>query len=272
MSTSTTSVIGFDSAWTDNPRAPGGICVLREDEAGSRLHFMPRLASFNEAVEIIHSERGQVGKCLVALDQPTIVPNLSGSRPVDKVAGSLISWVGGGVQPANRSKLGMFDAAAPIWRFKGALGAIEDPELARTAHEGLFLLEVFPALALLAIENTYCRRLGAPKYNPANRKTFKFAHWQSVSETVRKFGELRALAQLESWCSAVSANAAPMKADQDKIDAMICALIGLHWLAAPREQSVMIGDLENGYMIAPAINGIHERLLTAARQRDVPIR
>jgi predicted RNase H-like nuclease len=34
----------------------------------------------------------------------------------------------------------------------------------------------------------------------------------------------------------------------------------------------MIGDLENGYMIAPAINGVHERLLTAARQRDVPIR
>jgi predicted RNase H-like nuclease len=34
----------------------------------------------------------------------------------------------------------------------------------------------------------------------------------------------------------------------------------------------MIGDLDNGYMIAPAVNGIHERLVTAARKRNVPIR
>jgi predicted RNase H-like nuclease len=76
------------------------------------------LASFSEAEAIIRAETLEVGKSLIALDQPTIVPNLSGSRPVDKVAGALISWVGGGVQPANRSKLGMFDDAAPIWRFK----------------------------------------------------------------------------------------------------------------------------------------------------------
>lgn len=53
---------------------------------------------------------------------------------------------------------------------------------------------------------------------------------------------------------------------------MICALIGLCWLTAPRDQSVMIGDLQNGYMIAPAINGVHERLVAAATQRGVPIR
>ncbi|MBY4591746.1 MULTISPECIES: DUF429 domain-containing protein [Rhizobium] len=271
-SATTISVVGFDSAWTDNPRAPGAICVVRLDTQGARLHVAPRLASFSEAATVIRTERSEVGKCLVALDQPTIVPNLSGSRPVDKVAGALISWVGGGVQPANRSKLGMFDDAAPIWRFKQAIGAIEDPEAARAASSGLFLIEVFPALALVVMESAYCQRYGAPKYNPANRKMFKLDHWLSVAETIRTFGSLRALEQLELWCSDVSTNLMPRKADQDKVDAMICGLVGLHWLLAPRDQSVMIGDLDNGYMIAPAVNGIHERLVTAARKRNVPIR
>ena len=98
----TISVVGFDSAWTDNPKAPGAICVVRLDTQGARLHVEPRLASFSEAAALIQAERLEVSKCVVALDQPTIVPNLTGSRPVDRVAAALISWVGGGVQPANR--------------------------------------------------------------------------------------------------------------------------------------------------------------------------
>ncbi|MGO6755903.1 DUF429 domain-containing protein (plasmid) [Rhizobium ruizarguesonis] len=266
-----TSIVGFDSAWTDNPKAPGAICVIRLGADGAFLHLPPRLASFAEALDVIENERGDAQKCLVALDQPTIVPNLTGSRPVDKVAGSLISWIGGGVQPASRSKKGMFDDAAPIWRFKQALGAIEDPELARTASSGTFLLEVFPALALAAIESAFCSRLAAPKYNPSNRKRFKISDWQAVAEAVRRFGTLNSLQHLDEWCSVAASSELPRKADQDKVDALICGLIGLHWFVAPRDQSVMIGDLQNGYMIAPAISGVHERLHAAARQRDVPI-
>ena len=267
-----TSIVGFDSAWTDNPKAPGAICVIHLEPAGTYLNLAPQLASFAEALDIIQRESKNAQKCVVALDQPTIVPNLTGSRPVDKVAGSLISWIGGGVQPASQSKKGMFDGAAPIWRFKQALGAIEDPELARTALSGTFLLEVFPALALAAIENAFCSRLAAPKYNPANRRRFKISDWQAVTEAVRRFGLSNSLLHLDEWCSVVASQETPRKADQDKLDALICGLIGLHWLVGPRDQSVMIGDLESGYMIAPAINGVNDRLRAAARQRDVSIK
>lgn len=271
LHTGFTSIVGFDSAWTDNPKAPGAICVIRLDGDGAHLYLAPRLAAFAEALDVIERERKEAQKCLVALDQPTIVPNLTGSRPVDRVAGSLISWIGGGVQPASRSKKGMFDDGAPIWRFKQTLAATEEPELARAASSGLFLIEVFPALALAAIEGTFCSRLAAPKYNPANRKRFKISDWQAVAEAVRRFGMLNSLRHLDEWCLIAASSEAPRKADQDKVDALICGLIGLHWLAAPRDQSVMIGDLESGYMIAPATRGVHERLRAAARQRDVAI-
>ena len=52
----TTSIIGFDSAWTDNPRAPGAICTIRIDRAGRRTLVPPRLASFAESLAAIEAE------------------------------------------------------------------------------------------------------------------------------------------------------------------------------------------------------------------------
>jgi putative transposase len=43
------------------------------------------------------------------------------------------SWLGGGVQPSNRGRLGMFCDASPIWRFLTARGAEDNPERARIA-------------------------------------------------------------------------------------------------------------------------------------------
>ena len=202
MNQETTSIIGFDSAWTDNPQSPGAICVIRQGPEGTWLHLAPILVSFDEAAQIIQSEQDQVTKCLVALDQPTIVPNLKGSQPVDKVAGSLISWVGGGAQPANRSKVGMLDDTAPIWRFKNALNVVEDPEAARSAASGLFLIEVFPALALVCLNDAFCQRLAQPKYNPAVHKRFRIEHWQAVIETIRAFGQSGTVSQIDEWCDA----------------------------------------------------------------------
>ena len=165
------SVVGFDSAWTDNPKAPGAVATIRA--RNDKLEFVePELASFETALRIIRAERGTSDLCLVAIDQPTIVANETGMRPVDRLASSFISWLGGGVQPANRSKSAMFGDNAPIWSFKASLGAIEDPERSLTAKSGCFIMEVFPALALAGIEPNYCRRLGAPRYNPTRRKTF----------------------------------------------------------------------------------------------------
>ena len=166
LPTNITCIIGFDSAWTDNIKTPGAVCALVMGKDGTVSFKPPCHALFGEALAFIEAERRSCDTCLVALDQPTIVPNTTGSRPVDRVAGSLISFIGGGVQPANRSKKGMFDDDAPLWCFKAHLGAMEDPELGRTAENGLFIIEVFPALALPAFEVAFNGHLKGPKYKP----------------------------------------------------------------------------------------------------------
>src|SRR5258708_19684939 len=82
---------GFDSGWADNPKAPGAICAVGiEDGRPVRFH-PPQLVSFDQALTFIRKVRSDDGTTLIALDQPTVVPNLTGMRPLERVPPSLVS-------------------------------------------------------------------------------------------------------------------------------------------------------------------------------------
>lgn len=263
-------VFGFDSAWTDRPKAPGAICAVGCDRDGDLTFHPPRLASFAEAQEFITTARHGYDVALVALDQPTVVPNATGMRPVERLAASVVSHVGGGVQPANRGRTGMFCDLAPVWRFLAALDAVEDPFRARAAAEGMFLIEVFPALALPALEDGFAGRLAAPKYNPAHPRKFRLDHWRAVAQAVRRTALSLEIPALAGWAEEMMALQKPRKADQDRLDATICALIGIIWRGGPAEGSAMLGDLGQGYMVTPISPAIRPRLEAAAARQGIP--
>ncbi|MSP20701.1 MAG: DUF429 domain-containing protein [Alphaproteobacteria bacterium] len=185
------------------------------------------------------------------------------------MAASLISWLGGGVQPANRQRLGFFDDAAPIWLFKERLGATENPERSRAAASGLFWIEVFPAVALASMAPAFYGRLAAPHYNPARRRTFRIGDWCRIIDAVAAASAN--VCGPREWCDEHKRMQTPQKPDQDKLDAIICALVGLRWRTARRAGSIMIGDLQTGYMIAPVTQDVRARLTEAAARIGVPI-
>lgn len=258
------TLIGFDSAWTDKPKAPGAICAMIFEKDRPIEFHEPRLASFAQALEFIAQVRSPDGLTLVALDQPTIVPNAASLRPVERVVASLVSWLGGGVQPSNTSKRGMFCQDAPIWPFLQSLGAIEQPEEARTARDGLHLIEVFPALALPSLSPAFFGRLAAPRYNPKNRSKFQHSDWvrvaQAAAEQFDQFGAVTGAI----WCRHQADSSKPSKADQDRLDAMLCLLVGMTWRMRPRTASMLVGDLAEGYMVFPASPAVRERMTAAA--------
>ncbi|EDP62727.1 hypothetical protein BAL199_23002 [alpha proteobacterium BAL199] len=268
---SSTVIFGFDSAWTDAPKMPGAICAIAFDDRGEAEFHEPRLVSFAHALAFVEALRQDFAVSLVAVDQPTVVRNTSGSRPVDKVAAALVSFVGGGVQPANRSKVGMFCDNSPIWSFLSALKATEDPVEARVARTGQFLIEVFPALALPALEDRFARRLGAPKYNPKNRRKFRLDDWRSVSRVIQATADGLGVSDLAEWADRMHTLSQPRKPDQDRLDAALCALIGLGWRAGPTAASAMLGDLMTGYMVTPISEATRPRLVQASIRRNVPM-
>jgi predicted RNase H-like nuclease len=112
----------------------------------------------------------------------------------------------------------MFDEGAPIWRFKRYLGATEDPEVSRKASHGIFIVEVFPAPA---------------------RKTFRLHDWEAVIETVASYARTARIDGIEAWTRELAARRPPRKADQDQLDAVLCALIGHHWRARGHKDGLL---------------------------------
>jgi predicted RNase H-like nuclease len=264
--------VGFDSAWTDNPRAFGAICAVGIEGGRSVSWHPPRLAGFDDALAFIRDVRSPSGLTLIALDQPTLVPNSESMRPVERAAASVVSWLGGGVQAAHTGKVGMFCKDSPIWPFLKAVDAVEDPEVARVATEGVFLMEVFPALALPSLDEAFATRLGAPKYNPANRRQYKGAGWLRVTAAVAKEAGELGCPELAAWCCEAHEMTRPRKADQDRLDAGICLAIALRWRLRQREASIMMGDLSTGYMVSPASATMRAMLVVAAaKMGGVPV-
>ncbi len=262
--------VGFDSAWADNAKAPGAICSVHFDGVGFMDFRPPELVGFDRALNYIRDVHRPGALAIVALDQPTIVSNSTGMRPVERVAASLISWMGGGVQPANTGRP-LFGPAAPITRFLGQLGAAEDPEIARTAGRGLHLIEVFPALALASLEPAFFGLRQGPRYNPARRRTFRIEDWNAVVETAMREARNFACAPLVGWLEGMRTIAAPLKEHQDRVDAALCLLIAIRWRLGRREQSTAIGDLRNGYIVAPVSEPVLKRLREVAAERGVPM-
>lgn len=126
--------VGFDSAWAG--KKPGGIVWTSFEFGEFNCCTTPRLTSFDDAATLIQKLDGIHDYVLVAMDQPTVVPNTEGLRPVERVAGSLLGKLNSGVQSTNRSKP-PFNDDAPVWRFLSQISARECPLAARNGESGL---------------------------------------------------------------------------------------------------------------------------------------
>lgn len=261
---------GFDSAWTDIPGKPGALASIILGTDGSLRLSTPEPATFDDARDSIIDLAAKAPLHIVGIDQPTIVPNDTGSRPADRVAASLIGKMKGGVQPANRGRTKMFGNAAPIWRFLGAIPHVQSPAYAIGADEGQVIMEVFPALAILGLFPRYIERGRQPKYNPQRLETFDLRDWRSLALDLAQHGEEAGITGLPDWARAVSALARPGKSDQDALDAVICAIQAFHWWRWGFQKSALIGDEKTGYIVAAANAWTMDYLRAQADKRSVP--
>lgn len=260
--------VGFDSAWTG--KTPGGIACATFEKDRPPAFVEPKLVHFEEAARIIERLRDECRYVLVAIDQPTLVPNETGMRPVERVAATLIGSLGSGVQPAFRGRRATFGPDAPIWKFLDRIGARENPPAARTATDGLHLVEVFPALALPALEPRILTRGRAACYNPKNRN-FSLSDWRLAATAVRRHASDLGLPPLSRWAGEAARLAAPTKSNQDLLDAAVCLLVALCWRRTPRDRSAVIGDSRTGYVVTPVSPVSREILERAADVKDVQI-
>lgn len=254
----TTLLIGFDSAWTaTNSGALVG--VLRAHDGKLQELGPPRVVNYGQAERTILDWQTQHNPAttIVLPDQPTIVKNTHGQRPVENLVGSPVSLRYGGVQPANTARAEMFGEDAPVWQFLTQFGGPADP-LVPVAGTRVF--ETYPVLAMIALGWTLPdrrRESRLPNYNP-QRRTFSNSDWRHVCERARDAISERGLPELVHWLDAVSRSTKPRKSDQDGLDACVCLLAALHF--AESKNCLMVGNLDTGYIVVPYGDGLSKEL------------
>jgi predicted RNase H-like nuclease len=255
----TTLLVGFDSAWTA-ANSGGLVAVLRCGDGQYIELGSPRIFNYAQAEQVVRDLQAEhsPASTIILLDQPAIVRNAAGQRPVENTASSPVSLRFGGMQPANISRADMLRPAAPVWQFRAAFGGTADPLLQGT---GTLVYEIYPVLALIAMEwhLPHTRLTGRlPKYNPERRRTFLLSDWQEVCS--RAAGRLRidGVVGLAAWCDDLARIPKPQKRDQDGLDACLCLLVSLR-MAEGRE-CLMVGQLQTGYVVVPAGLRLKEEL------------
>lgn len=255
-------LIGFDSAWSaTNSGAIAGAMV--EDNGSLSLVLPARNADFQNAKESIDELRGEVDQVIIFIDQPTIVRNTSGSRPVEDIVSSIVGLRYGGMQRSATeepiARIPMFGADAPIWDFLGRFGGAVNPF--GNLDEPVLVFETYPVLYIIA--NNWlmqdARPSGRlPKYNPVRQKTFQLDDWKFLCNcTISKSRELD-FDGLAEWFSTAHTNTSPNKKAQDQLDASICLLQAVEWFFS--SNFLVIGNLDTGYITTKWTAAIEEEM------------
>ena len=164
----------------------------------------------------------------------------------------------------------MFGDNAPIWLFLKQLPHRQLPWDAVGADTGAYIMEVYPALMILGLFPVYFERGRLPKYNPANQKQFNLQDWQSLVTQIGRVACAERIEDLLEWARAMAAVEKPRKSDQDKVDAILCALQALLWWRSGAKNSFVIGDEVAGYMVSVGSERLNAIIREKARERNVP--
>ena len=239
--------IGVDLAW--GPKNNTGLCIVRD---GNVLDS--QLAKTTEEILTWLSPL-TIGPCIVAIDAPLVVTNLTGRRRCE----SLISSV------FNRSQAGAHSSNLGLPAFSKGVRAMQLALTLRLPYEPVIepgvatrrCLEVYPHPALVAL-------FGLPltlKYKANRGRTVSsrqvafaelFRHLESLVAgspsldvtTSPRWALLRD--QVES-----SASNAVLDRCEDEIDAYVCAYVALYYWTHGLAKCRVVGDLGSGYIVTP---------------------
>lgn len=254
-----TLIIGFDSAWSERNRG-AIVAVVRESDGTIREAGLPKLANFDDAEQAIDEwkDHYQPESTVIMIDQPIIVRNATGQRPVEQIVSSSVGKRRGGMQPANTGKAALFGPVAPVFRFLRHFGGPGNP---LEPFEGTRVIETYPVLAMIAlgwIVDEEATSVRLPKYNPKRTKTFSAVDWCMLCTRVADEFSSLGLAHMKQWLLELSERSLPNKSDQDCLDACLCLLAGLYFCAGHR--CLMVGDYETGYIVGPSSDTLYAEL------------
>jgi predicted RNase H-like nuclease len=248
--------VGLDLAWGEKNQT--GVAAVDAD--GRLLHVG---AAQDDANIIDAIAPFTAGECLVAFDAPLIVNNQTGHRPAEAAFNRDFAKFDAGARPAFAEKPELRHPRAA--RLAAALDLDMDPASGASRRA----IEVYPhpaTVVLFELDKTLKYKRGP--FGDRQRDLLKLMTLiEGLDDATPRLRANRSVAWVELR-KRVEAATKPVQLDRDEdpVDAVLCAYVGLYWYCRPDEVTIY-GDFETGYIVTPSLP---PDLSPAPRRRAVP--
>lgn len=253
--------LGIDLGWSSGA---SGLCCLAWQDNNLRILSLERLTSLAEILDWVDCWALEPVPAMVAVDAPTLIPNLTGMRLCDRLAHRYFGRYHAGCYPANQG----LPFAARTVAFGEQLtmrGFVHAPSLI-TQQPGRYQIEVFPHAAMIYL----FERQQIIKYKKGKLSDRRVGLEQLRAAMLKFFPRLEpSLFPLD--LPEIPHTGLALKDLEDRWDSLICAYVGAHWwywgtarnwvlggvdsaLGAPPPNPSQIGIaayLETGYIVVP---------------------
>ena len=242
--------IGIDLAWRGEKNPSGGAVLSGDRQCAQLVDMNPSLASCSAVIDYV--DEYATASTFVAIDAPLIINNPEGQRCCETLIGKKY---GGRHGSCHTSNLSLYPRATSV-RLASLLisrGFRHASDPADTEKKRV-MLEVYPHPALLELFGLHSI-LKYKKGSVATRRSGQRELQQRLSNLSLFNPPLECTPKLSEFLAndTSSLQGAALKANEDALDAIVCAYIAYHyWFWGPCGTH-MFGDLDSGYIVVPIL-------------------
>ncbi len=238
--------IGVDFGWSSGA---SGLCCLVWRNNNLEILDITTVLEIEDILAWIDNWVSPDAPAMIAVDAPTIINNQTGMRLADKLTHKYFGRYHAGCYPANLG-LAFADHTTGFGHSLLAKNYHHAPTI-EPQQLGRYQIEVFPHPATINLFGL--------------TRIIKYKKGK-ISDRRRELNKLRGyitdiLPNLEPALSLAVINQIPtiaekqtgkeLKAIEDQLDSLLCAYIAAHWWYWGEAKNLVLGNLDNGYIVIP---------------------
>ena len=244
--------IGIDLGWKSGY---SGLCCLQwEPEDRLTISDITVAQPLEEIFDWLDTWVAPTDSALIAVDAPTLIPNLTGTRLPDRLTHKYFGRYHAGCYPANLNRP-FADRTVGFGLSLEQRGFVHAPVI-EPQQPGRYQIEVFPHPAMIHLFNLD-RILKYKKGRLVERQRELMKLQKYILKILPTYTPCLSLSPSDSSLVPFlplsdTVTGKMLKALEDQLDSLICAYIGAYWWYWGKERNWVLGEANTGYIVVPA--------------------
>ncbi|MDB9517267.1 DUF429 domain-containing protein [Roseofilum reptotaenium CS-1145] len=233
--------LGIDLGWRSGAT---GLCCLEWSAGQLHLVDLTTEIDLDRILAWIDRQVPPETPGLIAVDAPTLIPNLTGMRLCDRLTHRYFGKYDAGCYPANQQRP-FAERTTGFGESLATRGFSHAPDI-MPQKPGRYQIEVYPHPAIVNLFGLE-RILKYKKGKVGDRRLELSKLRKFIGDRLPQRQPPLAVLHLPD----IPETGKALKTVEDQLDSLICAYIGAYWWYWGTEKNWVLGDLSSGYIIVP---------------------